>query len=218
VNFEWIVLAVLNAGRPAGIAAVYALLLAKNPVRLLAAYIAVGFVWSFAIGLIVVRALHGAEISGSSTATAVISLGLGAAAMGFAAAFASGKVTLRAPGRLSGGDGRMSRTLRDPSLKVAAGAGIATHLPGLFYLLGLNAISDTDPNLLSSVVDVLGFNVIWFAVPIAAQVMAVRHPERARAALEAFNAWVRDRQRGLAILAFSAIGAYFAVKGAVELL
>ena len=90
------------------------------------------------------------------------SLGLGAAALGFAAAFASGRVELRAPTRLSGGDSRMSRTMRDPSLKVAAGAGIATHLPGLFYLLGLNAISDTDPGLFSSVIDVLVFNVIWW--------------------------------------------------------
>jgi hypothetical protein len=217
VNFEWIVLAVLNAGRPAGIAAVYALLSSKAPVRLLFAYIAVGFAWSFAIGLIVVRALHGAEIGGS-TVSSVISLALGAAALGFAAAFASGRVELRAPGRLSGGDGRMSRTLRDPSLKVAAGAGIATHLPGLFYLLGLNAISDTDPSLISSVIDMLAFNAIWFAVPFAALVVSLRHPERAQAALEDFNAWARQRQRGLAILAFSVIGAYFTVKGATELL
>jgi hypothetical protein len=218
VNIEWIVLAIVNAGRPAGIAAIYALLSAKTPVRLLLAYITVGFAWSFLVGLIVVRALHGAEISGSSTATAVISLGLGAAALGFAAAFASGRVELRAPGRLSGGDSRISRTLRDPSLRVAAGAGIATHLPGLFYLLGLNAISTDDPGLIRSVVEVLIFNAIWFAVPFAALLVAVRHPERARAALEDFNRWVRRRQRGLTILAFSMIGAYFAVKGATELL
>lgn len=215
---EWIALAVVNAGRPAGIAAVYALLFAKTPVRLLLAYIAVGFAWSFLIGLIVVRALHGAEIGGSSTATAVISLALGAAALGFAAAFASGRVELRAPGRLSGGDSRMSRTLRDPSLKVAAGAGVATHLPGLFYLLGLNAISSTDPGLIGSLIDVLAFNVIWFTVPFAALVVSVRHPERARAALEDFNRWVRGRQRGLTILAFATVGTYFAVKGAATLL
>jgi hypothetical protein len=218
VNFEWIVLAILNAGRPAGIAAVYALLSSKTPVRLLLAYIAVGFVWSFGIGLIVVRALHGAEIRGSSTATAVISLGLGAAAIGFAAAFASGRVELRAPTRLSGGDSRMSKAMRDPSLSVAAGAGVVTHLPGLFYLLGLNAISSTDPGFIASVIDVLLFNVIWFTVPVLALFASVRHPERARAAIESFNAWVRSRQRGLAILAFSMIGAYFAGKGAIDLL
>jgi hypothetical protein len=218
VNLEWILLAMVNAARPAGLAAVYALLSAKTPVRLLLAFIAVGFAWSFVVGLIVVRALHGAEIGGSSTVTAVISLALGAAALGFAAAFASGRVELRAPGRLSGGDSLMARTLRDPSLHVAAGAGIATHLPGLFYLLGLNAISSTEPSLIGSVIDLVAFNVIWFIVPCAALVVAVRHPERARTALEDFNRWVRRRQRGLAILAFSVVGAYFAAKGAAALL
>ena len=218
MNLEWIALAVVNAGRPAGIAAVYALLWTRTPVRLLVAYIAVGFTWSFVVGLIVVRALHGAEIGGSSTVTAVISLTLGAAALGFAAAFASGRVELRAPSRLSGDDSRMSRAMRDPSLRVAAGAGIATHLPGLFYLLGLNAISSTDPGLIASIIDVLAFNVIWYAVPFAALVISVRHPERARAALEDFNRWARDRQRGLTILAFATVGTYFAVKGATVLL
>jgi hypothetical protein len=218
VNIEWIVLAIVNAGRPAGIAAVYGLLSAKTPVRLLFAYIAVGFTWSFVIGLIVVRALHGAEISNSSTATAVISLALGAGALGFAAAFAWGRVELRAPARLSGGDSRMSRAMRNPSLSVAAGAGVATHLPGLFYLLGLNAISDTDPGLVRSVTDLLVFNMIWFAVPVLALFASLRHPERARAAIESFNGWARSRQRGLAILVFSVVGAYFAVNGAAELL
>ena len=218
MNIEWIALAIVNAARPAGIAAVYALLSAPRPVRLLFVYVAVGFTWSFVVGLIVVRALHGAEVSDSSTATAVISLALGAAALGFAAAFASGRVEPRAPSRMSGSDSRMSRALREPSLGVAAGAGIVTHLPGLFYLLGLNAISSADPGFARSVIEILIFNAIWFAVPFAALVVGLRHPEWARTALEDFNRWVRSRQRGLAILAFFLVGAYFAAKGATELL
>jgi hypothetical protein len=218
VNLEWIALAIVNAVRPAGIAAVYALLSARTPVRLLFTFVAVGFAWSFLVGLIVVRALHGAEISQSSTATAVISLGLGAAALGFAAAFASGRVEPRAPSRMPGSDSRMSRALREPSLGVAAAAGIATHLPGLFYLLGLNAISGTDPGLVRSVVDILLFNAIWFTIPATALVVALRRPDLARGALDAFNGWVRRRQRGLAILAFAMVGAYFAANGAAQLL
>ena len=112
----------------------------------------------------------------------------------------------------------MSKAMRNPTLSVAAGAGIATHLPGLFYLLGLNAISSTDPTLLGSLVDLLIFNAVWFMVPVLALFASLRHPERAREALESFNAWVRQRQRGLVILAFSVAGAYFAVTGAAELL
>ncbi len=67
-------------------------------------------------------------------------------------------------------------------------------------------------------IDVLVFNAIWFIVPFAALVVAVRHPDVARSALEDFNGWVRRRQRGLAILAFALVGAYFAANGAAQLL
>ena len=81
---------------------------------------------------------------------------------------------------------------------------------------------------LGTTLDVLAdANLAWFAVavvimvgtvPVLALFVSVRHPERARAALEALNAWIRLRQRGLVIVAFSLAGAYFAVKGATELL
>jgi hypothetical protein len=219
VSLESILLALVNAIRPAGLAAVYALLGAPEPRRLLLVYIAAGFAWSVTVGLLVVLALHGAQVAaGTSTASAVVSLGLGAAGLGFAAAFASGRVEPRAPSRSVADESRMARALRAPSLRVAAGAGIATHLPGLMYLLGLNSISSTDPGLILSAVDVLAFNMIWFSIPAAALVVSLRRPDLARKVLDGVNDWVRSRQRLLAILVFSAAGAYFAVKGATALL
>ena len=79
VSPESILLAIVNALRPTGAAAVYALLSTPRPRRLLVAYIAVGFAWSFAVGILVVGALHGVNVeTGSSTANSVVSLGLGA--------------------------------------------------------------------------------------------------------------------------------------------
>jgi hypothetical protein len=49
-------LAFVNALRPTGLAAVYALLSTPRPRRVLVAYIAVGFAWSFAVGILVVVA------------------------------------------------------------------------------------------------------------------------------------------------------------------
>ena len=43
--------------------------------------------------------------------------------------------------------GRIVAMLRRPTLKVAAAAGAATHLPGLFYLVALNAIAAGSPRL-----------------------------------------------------------------------
>ena len=179
---EAILLAIVNALRPTGAAAVYALLSTPRPRRLLIAYIAVGFEWSFAVGILVVGALHGVKVeTGKSTANSVVSLGLGAAAAGFAAGIATGRIETPSFGRSTGqGQSRVSRALRDPTLAVAAGAGVATHLPGLFYLLGLNAISETGPGLAVGAVNVLIFDAIWFAIPIAVLAVALRRPGRPR--------------------------------------
>ena len=112
----------------------------------------------------------------------------------------------------------MSRALRDPTLAVAAGAGVATHLPGLLYLLGLNAISDAGPGLALGTVNVLIFDAIWFAIPIAALAVALRHPAAARVALDRGSAWARRHERQLATVVFAVVGVAFALKGAVALL
>ena len=215
---ESILLAIVNALRPTGVAAVYALLSTPRPRRLLVAYIAVGFAWSFAVGILVVGVLHGVKVeTRSSTVNSVVSLGLGAAAAGFAAGIATGRIETPSPGR-STGQSRVARALRDPTLAVAAGAGVATHLPGLFYLLGLNAISETGPGLAVGAVNVLIFDAIWFAIPIAALAVALRRPAAARMALDRGSAWARRYQRQLATVVFAVVGVAFALKGAVDLL
>ena len=216
---ESLLLAIVNALRPTGIAAVYALLSTPRPRRFLVAYIAVGFAWSFAVGIVVVGGLHGVKVeTGSSTANSVVSLGLGAAAAGFAAGIATGRIETPSPGRSTRGQSRVSRALREPTLAVAAGAGVATHLPGLLYLLGLNAISDAGPGLAVGAVNVLIFDAIWFAIPIAALAVALRRPAAARVALDRGSAWARRHQRQLATAVFAVVGVAAALKGAVDLL
>ena len=218
MSLDSLLLAIVNAARPSGIAAVYALLATSRPRRLLAVYIAVGFAWSVAVGIFVVGVLHGVKVAtGGSTANAVVSLGLGAAAVGFAFGTATRRIQTPAPKRPAGG-GRVSRTLRDPSLAVAAGAGIATHLPGLFYLLGLNAISAVNPSFLVGALGVLVFDAIWFAIPIAALAVSLRRPEAAREGLDRVNSWARRYDRQIATVLLAAVGTYFGVKGAVDLL
>ena len=211
-------LAIVNALRPTSVAAVYALLSTPRPRRLLVAYIAAGFAWSFAVGILVVVALGGVKVeAGSSTTNSVVSLGLGAAAVGFAAGIATGRIQTPSPGP-STGKSRVSRALRDPTLAVAAGAGIATHLPGLLYLLGLNAISAPSPGLAIGTINVLIFDAIWFAIPIAALAVALRHPAAARVALDRGSAWARRHERQLGTVVLAVVGVAFALKGAVALL
>ena len=107
---------------------------------------------------------------------------------------------------------------RDPSLKVAAAAGVTTHLPGLFYLVALNAISAEDPSIVRGVIQVVVFNALWWSLPIASLLLSVARPERTRAALGEVNAWARRNQQTIMVALFAAVGLYLMTRGAVELL
>jgi hypothetical protein len=143
MSLEAVVLALLSAGRPTSIAVVYALLGAPQPRRVLTVYVAVGLVWSIAVGAVVVIALDGIEVADDSTVAAIVDVLGGVAALGFAYGYLRGRGEAVAGSRRLGPS--VAERLRAPSLGLAAGAGIATHLPGLFYLLGLNAIAADDP-------------------------------------------------------------------------
>ncbi len=118
----------------------------------------------------------------------------------------------------STGDARIARQLRNPSLRVAAAAGVATHLPGLLYLLGLNAIAAGDPPVGEGLLAVLIFDVIWLTIPIFALVVSIRRPEAARAAIGRVSAWMVSHQNAVLIFIFSAAGIYFVARGLADLL
>ena len=62
MNPDVIVLALASAPRPAGLAALYALLIASSPRRVLLAYLAAGFTFSAAVGVLVVAIFTAASL------------------------------------------------------------------------------------------------------------------------------------------------------------
>jgi hypothetical protein len=219
VSLDVIVLALASAPRPAGLAALYALLSASHPQRVLVAYIVAGFTFSVAIGVLVVAAFDGAGVEYGGTAAAdVIELLAGVAALGFAVGVWSGRAQLPSRGDTSAAQSAMVRRLEHPSVGTAALAGIATHLPGFFYLVALNAIVAERNGLLDDVVAVLAFNAIWFGAAIATVVYFMIRPGAARRALLRVSSWARRHARGTTVGVFAVVGAYLAVNGAVSLL
>jgi hypothetical protein len=216
MSVEAILLAIVSAARPTGVAAVYALLGSPEPRRVLTAYILVGFTWSVGVGVLIVSAFGGITVE-TGTVTDVIDVLGGVAALGFAVGLATGR--LWSPNQGSGGgESRLVASLRNPSLRVAAAAGVLTHLPGLFYLLGLNLIVATDPSLVEGTIDVAVFNVLWFSTPVASLVFSVRRPLQTRATLARVNDWGRRHQRAGIIVASFLVGVYFTLRGALDLL
>jgi hypothetical protein len=150
------VLALASAPRPAGIAALYALLSASPPRPVLVAYLVAGLTFSVAVGVLVVAIFYGAGIDyrGTDLDSAIELLG-GLAALGFAVGVGTGR--RQPPGRDEGAgeESAIIGRLRNPSVTTALVAGVATHLPGLFYLVALNAIVAERRSLVVGVLEVL---------------------------------------------------------------
>ena len=217
MTLEVIVLAFASALRPAGVAALYALLSASHPRRVLIAYIVAGFTFSVAIGVLVVVAFGGADIRFGGTAEHVIELLAGTAALGFAAGVAAGRAELPSRGTATDAQSAMAVRLRNPSVRTAAVAGVATHLPGLFYLVALNEIVAHRNGVTDGIVAVLVFNAIWFGAAIASVILFMVRPGAARRALLRVSDWARLHSRGVTIAVSAAAGAYLFVDGAVGL-
>jgi hypothetical protein len=215
MNVEVLILAAASAVRPStSTGAVYALLSSERPRPLLAAFTLGGLAFSCTLGLVVVSALHGVSLPGrESTRTAIVDLVGGAAMLGFAGGAWSGHVERMRRRRGGQRPSRIVTALRRPTVKVAAAAGVLTHLPGLFYVVALNAIAAGRPPVARAVVDVLIYNAVWFSVPIAALVVARQHAEGAHVWISRANAWARAHEQPIVVALFASVGTYLVVKG-----
>ena len=98
------------AVRPTALASVYALLASSAPARPLAAYTIASLASSAFFGAIVVLVLNGVRLeTGTSTVNAVIELAGGAAALGFAAGLATGRIRGEFPSEGSASNPRIAK-------------------------------------------------------------------------------------------------------------
>ena len=218
-EMEVIVLGLISALRPAtSQAAVFALLRAPLAARTLLAFAVAGLAMSILVGLLLVGALSGAgQAFGDSAVSDVVDIILGVAALGFAAGVQRGDLDRRrerAPGRAPGrATSAIAVRLRNPSVVTAATAGAATHVPGLIYLVALNAIAAGDPGPASAFVQVVVYNLLWFAIPLGALALVLRSPATATAFVDRLTAWARSHQDRLLVTLFGALGIYLVAKG-----
>ena len=218
-----LVLAVASVIRPMSVAAVYAMLSAARPTRLLTAYLATGFVVSTGIGIVLVILLGiAAGPRAPEEVRAVIPIVLGAVSLSYAAGLLSGWVQAPAPDRTRATPGPdssswLGRQLANLSPRRAALAGMLTHKPGLFYLAALSAITNSTSSNANRILQVVLYNAIWFAMPISALALARRRPAELQEVLRRTTEWVWHRQREIMITAFGTLGLFLIVRGVVVL-
>ena len=219
MSVDALVLALASVVRPTSVAAVYAMLSAARPIRLLTVYILAGFVVSAGIGIVLIDLLD-ASIRGRvpDEVAAALAFTLGAMSLGYAAGLLSGRVQTprRDPARPDPGldpHSWLGRQLTDLSAPRAALAGIATHPPGIFYLAALSAITVSTSSTANRIFQVVVYNVIWFALPIVALVLATRRPVELQDFLGRAREWVWSRQRKILITTFGMLGVYLIFRG-----
>ena len=212
---EIFALALATSVRPTSVAAVYALLSHDGPRRLMGVYIAAGLAFTLAFGAIVVGATQGIHIqSGTDKAIADIVGGVVALAFGF------GVLTGLIQGRHSGDapGGRLQTALeRRITLRTAALAGPATHIPGLFYLIALNVIIANNAAFTAKAIALVIYNLVWFALPIIALVACITDPDAARQLVSAVKQWTHDHAREILLAASFSVGTALVTRGALAL-
>lgn len=210
---EAILLGLASAFRPTGIAAIYALLGSRAPRRSLLIFLVAGFAFSVTVGVLVVLTLH--SVTGfrrGATSGAIVDIVLGAAALGFAAGVWWQRVAWGSERAAPASPAWIGR-LRDPSVGMLVLAGVATHLPGIFYLAGLNSIAGARPGMIGSVAQVLVYNALWYSTGVAALVAFLLRPDATQTTIERMRSWLRDHQREALAVAFAVVGVYFVVSG-----
>ncbi len=215
MTIELILLALGTAIRPTSLAAVYALLASGSPRRLMGAYVLAGLAFTIAIGLLVIWAFSGIDIrSGSGPAKGVAEIIGGSLAILFGVLVLTRRVGGGRPVESPRAPGRWNDLLEHHlTLRVAAVAGPATHIPGLFYLIALNLIVARDPSVPRGVLQLLIYNAVWFALPLAALAICLTRPDIARNAIGAVQAWARRNARTIVLTISFGVGAAMIISG-----
>lgn len=215
MTFEVILLALASTVRPTSVAALYALLAADAPRRLITAYILAGLAFTVTFGLLVVWAFDGVSLGGGTdTRTGVIYVAAGVVGLALAALVHSGRISWHAGAEAPEASGRWARLLEGRlTVRTAALAGPVTHIPGLFYLIALNVVAADAPRRVAGLLEVAIYNLVWFALPIGALAICIVRPDTAREIVGGVQQWSKEHTRTIITVAAAAVGAALVLRG-----
>ncbi|TIC85042.1 hypothetical protein E8D34_13245 [Nocardioides sp. GY 10113] len=213
---ELVLLALASTIRPTSLAAVSALLTREQRRRLMLAYVVGGLCFTIAFGVLVVSVFHGFQVQRHvSQARGVVDAvgGVLVLLLGIAVHLGVGQRRV-APAQEPRGPvaGWFDREVRAP---MAAVAGALTHIPGVFYLVALNLIVAHEPRLPGGLIAVAIYDVIWFAVPIAALTLCVTDPGMAQRLVLSVQDGAHRHGRAALVTACYVVGAALLIRGLV---
>jgi Sap, sulfolipid-1-addressing protein len=161
--------------------------------------------------------LHGIHIQpGTGRAKAIAEIIGGAVALAFGFALLTGHAHGPHAREAPEAGGRLQAMLdQHVTTRIAAVAGPATHIPGIFYLIALNVIVARNPRVARGTFAVMNYNVIWFALPILALVLCIVKPAAARNAVGSVDRWAGEHSRSILLCVSLIVGTALVVRGAL---
>lgn len=219
MTVQVIVLGLASSIRPTSLAAVYALLSADAPRRLMAVYVVAGLAFTVGFGLLAIFAFSSIGVSAETDRTkGIAEIVGGTLVLTFAFGVLTGRVAQARSTDAPVHTRRWNKLApRRPTSRLAALAGPVTHIPGIFYLIALNIIIADHPPVPRRLLEVLTYNALWFAIPLCALAVCVVAPERARGAVAVIQRWTRDHLRMILLVVSSGLGTALVVSGALTI-
>ncbi len=232
-----LVLALAAAVYPTLLAIVVLILTRPHPIRLFAGYLIGGMIMSLAIGLLILGLADTSNIdaNNSSAPSPWIDTGLGLALLWLAWTIHSGRDLPGAERRAarkdkkaaelaaaeaageSPKDSASKRLMERDSMLLSVAIGAALSLPSVWYLEALREIDSQDYTVVGSVLAVLIFNLIMFAlieIPLAYYLLK---PDKAADAVARFHGWTRNHTREIGMWVCGVAGAGLLIDGLLGL-
>ncbi|PWU23260.1 MAG: hypothetical protein C5B48_08910 [Candidatus Rokuibacteriota bacterium] len=221
--WEVFLLAVVSAFWPALVAVALVALASPRPKILLASFLAGGLLTTTAIGLAIALSLEGSSIFTGSHPPAPPAVNIVAGVLllvvAHVAAHRNDKTSEQQEPAKAVKEPWTKRMLDRGTGRIAFLVGIVINLvPGVFAVVGYTDIARLDYSTTETVLLVLGFNVIMFAlieVPLVGYAVA---PRRTTAGVTRLNAWLKGNARRLIVLTAVAAGIFLIARGLLQLI
>ena len=224
---EVIVLSLTASLNPTLVGATTVMLLLDRPTRLMLGYLCGAIMTSLTLGLIIVFALPESSTTNTTknTISPAVDIGLGAIALAVAFVFYTGRMDRlrqrraeRKAEKPDKGPPRWQRELSKGSPRVTFAIGALLTLPGASYLAGLNSIHKLHYSTATTVLLVIGFNIVmlWLLeVPLAAYLIV---PGWTPGAIARAKAWVSRHATVFIVRGSAILGVLLIIKGIIGLL
>jgi len=221
-----ILLSLTASLNPTLVAATTVMLLLESPKKLMLGYLLGAYMTSITLGLVIVFSLSNSSASNTTenTISPAVDIGLGTIALAAAFVLYTGRAERlrerrreRKAAKSDKGPPRWQRELSKGSAKTTFVIGALLSLPGASYLAGLHEIHKLKYPTTTTVLLVIGFNLVmlWLLeVPLASFLVAPGWTPRA---IEHAKRWVSRHAHMFAIRGFAAVGALLVIKGLIGL-